>query len=292
MSKRFILPLFALILLLFTSCDMFITTPNPLVGFYKVSDTYGSTAAYYYYYLAEDGLFSVYQAGGKGSSEEVVFEGLWEYSLNHFDFFTASGDVVLHVTSFHGNPDTSGLSLSHEEGKNANPFSFIWNLDKDTGITVLMFSTDDPDICNLPGIAFSISEDEFERATGLVYNPDPEVPDEPDTDEPTPDEPGTDEPGTDEPDIDEPGTDEPDTDEPDTDEPDTENPDTENPDIENPDTENPDTENPDTENPDTENPDTENPDTENPDTENPDTENPPQEEPEQPATDDEEGGNV
>ncbi|MBO8435628.1 MAG: hypothetical protein IAA97_01435, partial [Spirochaetes bacterium] len=268
MNKRIILSMFAAILLLFSSCDMFIATANPLIGYYKVSDTYGSKAAYYYYYLAEDGMFGVYQAGGAGSSDEVVYEGVWEYSLSHFDFFTASGSIILHTTSFLGNSDTSGLSLSIEEG-NSNPFLFNWTLDKDTGITVLVLSTRDPDVCNLPGIAFSISEDEFERATGIIYNPDEPAPEEPGTEDPGTEEPGTEDPGTEEPGTEEPGTEEPGTEEPGTEEPGTEEPGTGEPGTEEPGTEEPGTEEPGTEEPGTEEPGTEEPGTEEPGTEEP-----------------------
>ena len=63
----------ALMLFILSSCDMFVTEPNPLVGYYKVSDTKGSVAARFYYTLEENGFFSLSQAGGRNSSEFITF---------------------------------------------------------------------------------------------------------------------------------------------------------------------------------------------------------------------------
>lgn len=195
MNKRLLI-ISVLILFVFASCNMFVTNPNPLIGCYKVSDTYGSKAAYYYYVIEDNGYFLLWQSGGSTSSTSVVYEGVWEMSMTSFDFFNASGTLKLHVTSLHNSEGTGGLSLSSEEGKNVNPFTFLWTLDESTGVTELVLATQDPDLCNLPGTAFSINEQEFERATGIDLTPDEETSENPDEDVPdTPEEPGTDEPG-------------------------------------------------------------------------------------------------
>lgn len=229
MNKRLLI-ISIIILFVFASCNMFVTNPNPLIGCYKVSDTYGSKAAYYYYVIEDNGYFLLWQSGGSTSSTSVVYEGVWEMSMTSFDFFNASGTLKLHVTSLHNNEGTGGLSLSSEEGKNVNPFTFLWTLDESTGVTELVLATQDPDLCNLPGSAFSINEQEFERATGIDLTPDEETPENPDEEVPdTPEEPGTDEPGEN-PDTpenpDEETPEEPDTEEPSTD---PDNPGTEEP---------------------------------------------------------------
>ena len=211
MNKRLLI-ISIITLFVFASCNMFVTNPNPLIGCYKVSDTYGSKAAYYYYVIEDNGYFLLWQSGGSTSSTSVVYQGVWEMNITSFDFFSASGTIKLHVTSLHNSEGTGGLSLSSEEGKNVNPFTFVWQLDENSGVSELVLSTQDPDLCNLPGTAFSISEQEFERATGIDLAPDEETPETPD-DEESPETP-PEEPGTDNPDEDdtpeEPGTEEPD----------------------------------------------------------------------------------
>lgn len=222
MNKRLLI-ISVIILFVFTSCNMFVTNPNPLIGCYKVSDTYGSKAAYYYYVIEDNGYFLLWQSGGSTSSTSVVYEGVWEMSMTSFDFFNASGTLKLHVTSLHNNEGTGGLSLSSEEGKNVNPFTFLWTLDESTGVTELVLATQDPDLCNLPGTAFSINEQEFERATGIDLTPDEETPENPDEELPeTPEEPGTDES---EDDSDTPNEETPEEPSTDPDNPDTEDPD-------------------------------------------------------------------
>lgn len=189
------------IVLLISSCNMFVTNPNPLLGCYKVSETYGSKAAYYYYVIEDNGYFLLWQSGGSTSSTSVVYEGIWDLSMTSFDFFNASGTIKLHVTSLHNSEGTGGLSLSSEEGNNVNPFTFVWQLDENSGVSELVLSTQDPDLCNLPGTAFSISEQEFERATGIDLTPDEETPETP-NDEGSPETPPEEEPGTDNPDED------------------------------------------------------------------------------------------
>ena len=222
MNKRLLI-ISIITLFVFASCNMFVTNPNPLIGCYKVSDTYGSKAAYYYYVIEDNGYFLLWQSGGSTSSTSVVYQGVWEMNITSFDFFNASGTLKLHVTLLHNSEGTGGLSLSSEEGKNVNPFTFLWTLDESTGVTELILATQDPDLCNLPGTAFSISEQEFERATGIDLTPDEETPEEP-GDEESPETPPEEGPGIDEPDEDvdtpeapgeetpeEPGTEEPDS---------------------------------------------------------------------------------
>ena len=108
----------AFLALFSAGCDMFITKPNPLIGYYRVSDTYGSKAGYFYYCLEDNGYFVLVQTGGTESDESIVFEGVWDYSLNHFDFFNASGSIRLHVTSIHNYEGTAGLALSYENRNN------------------------------------------------------------------------------------------------------------------------------------------------------------------------------
>ena len=199
MNKRLLI-ISMITLFFFASCNMFVTNPNPLIGCYKVSDTYGSKAAYYYYVIEDNGYFLLWQSGGSTSSTSVVYEGVWDLSMTSFDFFNASGTIKLHVTSLHNSEGTGGLSLSSEEENNVNPFTFVWQLDENSGVSELVLSTQDLDLCNLPGTAFSISEQEFERATGIDLTPDeetPETPDDEESPETSPEEPGTDNPDED-----------------------------------------------------------------------------------------------
>ena len=175
-----------------SACNMFVTNPNPLIGYYRVSDTYGSKAGRFYYSLEENGYFVLVQPGGQNSDEQIVFEGVWAYSLSHFDFFQASGTINLHVSSVDNFDGTAGLALSYEEGNSDNLFSFSWKLDKNTGVTELELGSQDLDVCNVPGIGYSISAQEFERVTGIDVVPDepvtPDTPTDPDTPE-TPENP-------------------------------------------------------------------------------------------------------
>ena len=213
--------------LLFTSCGMFVTKPNPLIGCYKVVSSQASDAALFYYSIEENGYYALVQAGGLNSSTPIIFEGVWEIGLSHFDFFSASGTLKLHVTSVHNAENTYGLALSYADGNNINPFTFVWELDGSTGVASLVLESQNEYLCRIPETGYTISEQEFERATGLEFgNPEPENPD-------------AEEPDTEEPDTEEPDTEDPDTEDPDTEEPDTEDPDTEDPDTEDPDTETP-----------------------------------------------------
>ena len=89
--NRFRVVLIAFFSVALASCSMFVTNPNPLIGYYRISDTYGSKAGLFYYGLEADGYFVLVQPGGQNSDEQIVYEGVWEYSLTHFDFFQASG---------------------------------------------------------------------------------------------------------------------------------------------------------------------------------------------------------
>ena len=223
MSKKKLLSVLIISLaVLFTSCNQIITSPNPLIGCYRVSQTSGSKAGLFYYFLEDNGYFVLYQAGGANSNEFIKFEGVWYYTLNHFDFIDANGSLTLKVTQTDNANNASGLALSYGEDNDENEFEFSWHLDTATGITSLILHSENPDICNIPETGFSINVQEFERATGSDLYPDeevPETPEEPGTDEPgenpetpenpdeeTPEEPDTEEPSTD-PDTEEPGTD-------------------------------------------------------------------------------------
>ena len=200
MSKKKIFSIvILLIIVLFTSCNQIITTPNPLIGFYRVSQTSGSKAGLFYYFLEDNGYFVLYQAGGTNSNEFIKFEGVWYYTLNHFDFMNANGTLTLKVNLTENANNSSGLALSYGEENNENEFEFSWNLNAVTGVTSLILHSENPDICNIPETGFSISMQEFERATGADLYPDEEVPE-------TPEEPGTDNPeGTPENPPEEPG---------------------------------------------------------------------------------------
>ena len=224
------------VLCLFASCGMFITNPNPLIGCYRFSESAASDAALYYLAIEENGYFIFVQAGGMNSNTAIIFEGVWEFSPSHFDFFNASGTIKLHVTSIHNAQNTAGLALSYTENNNINPFTYSWILDKASGIAEINLNTQNQYLCNITVPGYTISEQEFERATGWEIG-EPEEPVEPET-------PGEETPGEETPGEETPGEETPDEENPDEENPDGENPDGENPDGENPDGENPEEETP------------------------------------------------
>lgn len=192
MNKKVILLLIA-IPLLFSSCNMFVTDPNPLIGYYRISESEVSTAALFCLSIEENGYFILFQAGGLNSNESIIYEGVYDLSMSNFDFLNASGALDLHVTSIHNAEGTAGLALSYAEGDNINPFNFKWTLDKETGIAELELSSRNLYLCDIPGTGYSISAREYERITGIDLTPDEETPENPDEEVPdTPEEPGTD----------------------------------------------------------------------------------------------------
>ena len=213
MNKRLLLLIISIILL-FPSCNMFVTNPNPLIGYYRITESEVSTAALFCLSIEENGYFILFQAGGLNSNESIIYEGVYDLSMSNFDFFNASGSLDLHVTSVHNAEGTAGLALSYAEGDNVNPFNFKWTLDKETGIAELALSSRNLYLCDIPGTGYSISSREYERITGIDLTPDEETPENPDDEEspetPPEEEPGTDEPGEDVDTPEEPGTEEPD----------------------------------------------------------------------------------
>ena len=213
MNKRLLLLIISIILL-FPSCNMFVTNPNPLIGYYRITESEVSTAALFCLSIEENGYFILFQAGGLNSNESIIYEGVYDLLMSNFDFFDASGSLDLHVTSVHNAEGTAGLALSYAEGDNVNPFNFKWTLDKETGIAELALSSRNLYLCDIPGTGYSISSREYERITGIDLTPDEETPENPDDEEspetPSEEEPGTDEPGEDVDTPEEPGTEEPD----------------------------------------------------------------------------------
>ena len=213
MNKRILLLIISIVLL-FSSCNMFVTNPNPLIGYYRITESEVSTAALFCLSIEENGYFILFQAGGLNSNESIIYEGVYDLSMSNFDFFNASGSLDLHVTSVHNAEGTAGLALSYAEGDNVNPFNFKWTLDKETGIAELALSSRNLYLCDIPGTGYSISSREYERITGIDLTPDEETPENPDDEEspetPSEEEPGTDEPGEDVDTPEEPGTEEPD----------------------------------------------------------------------------------
>ena len=193
---------------------MFVTNPNPLIGYYRITESEVSTAALFCLSIEENGYFILFQAGGLNSNESIIYEGVYDLLMSNFDFFDASGSLDLHVTSVHNAEGTAGLALSYAEGDNVNPFNFKWTLDKETGIAELALSSRNLYLCDIPGTGYSISSREYERITGIDLTPDEETPENPDDEEspetPSEEEPGTDEPGEDVDTPEEPGTEEPD----------------------------------------------------------------------------------
>lgn len=198
MNKRLLLLIISIILL-FPSCNMFVTNPNPLIGYYRITESEVSTAALFCLSIEENGYFILFQAGGLNSNESIIYEGVYDLSMSNFDFFNASGSLDLHVTSVHNAEGTAGLALSYAEGDNVNPFNFKWTLNKETGIAELALSSRNLYLCDIPGTGYSISLREYERITGIDLTPDEETPEtppeeEPGTDNPdeddTPEEPG------------------------------------------------------------------------------------------------------
>ena len=198
MNKRLLLLIISIILL-FPSCNMFVTNPNPLIGYYRITESEVSTAALFCLSIDENGYFILFQAGGLNSNESIIYEGVYDLSMSNFDFFNASGSLDLHVTSVHNAAGTAGLALSYAEGDNVNPFNFKWTLNKDTGIAELALSSRNLYLCDIPGTGYSISSREYERITGIDLTPDEETPENPD-DEESPETPPEEEPGTDNPD--------------------------------------------------------------------------------------------
>ena len=213
MNKRILLLIISIVLL-FSSCNMFVTNPNPLIGYYRITESEVSTAALFCLSIEENGYFILFQAGGLNSNESIIYEGVYDLLMSNFDFFDASGSLDLHVTSVHNAEGTAGLALSYAEGDNVNPFNFKWTLDKETGIAELALSSRNLYLCDIPGTGYSISSREYERITGIDLTPDEETPENPDDEEspetPSEEEPGTDEPGEDVDTPEEPGTEEPD----------------------------------------------------------------------------------
>lgn len=200
MNKRLLLLIISIILL-FPSCNMFVTNPNPLIGYYRITESEVSTAALFCLSIEENGYFILFQAGGLNSNESIIYEGVYDLSMSNFDFFNASGSLDLHVTSVHNAEGTAGLALSYAEGDNVNPFNFKWTLNKETGIAELALSSRNLYLCDIPGTGYSISLREYERITGIDLTPDEETPETPD-DEESPETPPEEEPGTDNPDED------------------------------------------------------------------------------------------
>lgn len=180
---------------------MFVTNPNPLIGYYRITESEVSTAALFCLSIEENGYFILFQAGGLNSNESIIYEGVYDLSMSNFDFFNASGSLDLHVTSVHNAEGTAGLALSYAEGDNVNPFNFKWTLNKETGIAELALSSRNLYLCDIPGTGYSISLREYERITGIDLTPDEETPETPD-DEESPETPPEEEPGTDNPDED------------------------------------------------------------------------------------------
>ena len=198
MNKRLLLLIISIILL-FPSCNMFVTNPNPLIGYYRITESEVSTAALFCLSIDENGYFILFQAGGLNSNESIIYEGVYDLSMSNFDFFNASGSLDLHVTSVHNAAGTAGLALSYAEGDNVNPFNFKWTLNKETGIAELALSSRNLYLCDISGTGYSISSREYERITGIDLTPDEETPENPD-DEESPETPPEEEPGTDNPD--------------------------------------------------------------------------------------------
>ena len=198
MNKRLLLLIISIVML-FSSCNMFVTNPNPLIGYYRITESEVSTAALFCLSIDENGYFILFQAGGLNSNESIIYEGVYDLSMSNFDFFNASGSLDLHVTSVHNAAGTAGLALSYAEGDNVNPFNFKWTLNKDTGIAELALSSRNLYLCDIPGTGYSISSREYERITGIDLTPDEETPENPD-DEESPETPPEEEPGTDNPD--------------------------------------------------------------------------------------------
>ena len=200
MNKRILLLIISIVLL-FSSCNMFVTNPNPLIGYYRITESEVSTAALFCLSIEENGYFILFQAGGLNSNESIIYEGVYDLSMSNFDFFNASGSLDLHVTSVHNAAGTAGLALSYAEGDNVNPFNFKWTLNKETGIAELALSSRNLYLCDIPGTGYSISSREYERITGIDLTPDEETPENP-SDEESPETPPEEEPGTDNPDED------------------------------------------------------------------------------------------
>lgn len=155
MKKKLILLLLS-ISFVFASCNI-ITEPNPLIGNYLVRNRVGSDGYIYCFSLKSDGTFVFIQRGGASTSETFIFEGTWNLSLNHFDFYSASGTVTF---SPEKPTETSYESLVFTVGED-NEFNFKWVLDQSTvNATLELYAVNDG-LSNDIGTAQNISDSEF-----------------------------------------------------------------------------------------------------------------------------------
>ena len=154
--RKIILSSLLAVILVLASCNI-ITEPVPVIGNYLVKNRVGSAGYIYCFSLKSDGTFTFIQRGGASTTETFIFKGTWTSSLNHFDFYSASGTIVF-------SPDepkeVSYESLVFTVGED-NAFNFQWILDQGSVNATLSLDAVNEGLSNDIGIAQNISDTEF-----------------------------------------------------------------------------------------------------------------------------------
>ena len=151
------------VFILLCSCNI-VTTPNPVVGYYKIP-TPGVTGAYSYAFaLYDDGTYDMIQYS---ETAGYITSGKYELSISSFDFESATGEITftveeqqegLHSYCFTkdvdnvfifewdaSNAPSCSLSLDYVRGGNPFPGSAISMLDSEFSDELKRWQ-DNPDI--------------------------------------------------------------------------------------------------------------------------------------------------
>ena len=156
--KRIVLVSLLLVMLL-ASCK-FVTDPMPLYGNYLAKENPSSHGYIYCFTLRKDGTFSFIQRGGATTTDVFIFEGTWNASLNHFDFYNASGIIVF--TPEDDEEESGYESLIFTEGQ-PNQYRFQWTLDSQTVNATMSLEAISTTLSRDIGTVQNISDDEFEE---------------------------------------------------------------------------------------------------------------------------------
>ena len=188
-------------ILVFASCNI-ITEPVPVIGNYLVRNRVGSDGYIHCFSLKADGTFIFIQRGGASTTETFIFKGTWESSLNHFDFYSASGTITFTPEE---PKEVAYESLVFTVGED-NVFNFQWILDRGSVNATLSLDAVNDGLSNDIGTAQNISDTEFneklqdaeDKINGVVDTPSDE--ESPDDSEDADDTDSDDNPSTENPD--------------------------------------------------------------------------------------------
>ena len=158
--KRRLLILLSALIILASSCGVsIITDPMPILGNYLVKSGVSSNGYIYCFSIRDDGTFTFIQRGGASTTETFIFEGTWSASLNHFDFYHASGTITFTPTK----PEAVNYeSLVFTIGRD-NVFTFQWVLDSGSVNTTFSLSAENEAVSMDIGMAQNISSAEFDE---------------------------------------------------------------------------------------------------------------------------------